>query len=196
MASKLDQIIAKAVIEAARNDTQALLAVAAELAPQVTDVQAAKLPERWYPKISAKVAGVPEQHDCWPRAWFEGLVELLFQKEKAGIPALIELWQRDKASYLELVALRLLRLASADVDRTQILARIADRLPEVHITVINRLAQIVVVWSERERQVMQLLRQFAEIEVKHHPGLKVGDYLDQHEAEQAEIRCSHVAPSQ
>jgi hypothetical protein len=190
--TKLDEMIAKVALAAAGADPDRMMAAAAEIAPKITREDAAKLPERWSPKITSKAAGVPHFRDSWPRAWFEALVEILFQKGAIGLPALLELLDREGATYHENVVLRLLRLAASGVERDMILAKLKSRLPALHQTQVYACVREVVFWSERDPMVLELLRPMAELKVKNAEGATVGTYIKQYEAELALVQAKRA----
>src|SRR5262249_20976609 len=163
MPGKLDQMIAKVALEMPGPDPSKMIAAAKEVAPNVTKEDAAKLPERWYPKITSKAAGAPQLRDAWPRAWFEAVVEILCQKGPIGLPALYELLDRDQATYHEMVTLRLLRMASEGLERDTTVAKLKSRLANLHMTHVYASVREVVFWSEREPGPLQLLRQMAKV---------------------------------
>lgn len=183
MATKLDQMIATVAIEAAGPDPDKMIAAASEIAPKVTPADAAKLPKRWYPKVSSTSAGAPQFRNSWPRAWFEALVEVLCQKGAAGLPSLYELLERDGATYHEMVVIRLLRMAAKGLERDAILSRIEARLPALHETDVLACVRETVFWSEREPRVLDVLRPMAKVKVKNGEGTTVGDYIKQYEEE-------------
>jgi hypothetical protein len=189
MASKLDQMIAEVTMTVPNPDPAPMIAKAAEVAPRLTPEDVGQLPERWCPKITAKAAGAPHLRDPWPRAWFEAIVEILCQKGAAGLPALFELLQRDNATYHEMVALRLLRLAAAGLDREAILAALKARLPELHRTHVYASVRAVVFWSDREAAPLEVLRLLAKLKVKDAEGDTVGTYIEQFEAELADVQA-------
>jgi hypothetical protein len=192
MASKLDQMIAKVALEVPGPDPAKMIAAAAEVAPNVTPADSAKLPERWYPKISSKAAGAPQLRDAWPRAWFAALVEVLCQKGAVGLPPLFELLERDGATYHEMVVLRLLRMAAAGLERDAILARLKASLPTLHRTQVYASVREVVFWSEQDPQPLELLRPLAKLKVKNAEGDTVGTYIKQYEAELALVRTKRT----
>jgi hypothetical protein len=190
--AKLEQIIAKVAVEAAGPDPVKMMAVAGDVAAQVTDEVAAKLPERWYPKVTSKEAGVPHLRDSWPRAWFEGVVEILCQKGKAGLPALFELLERDSAAYHEMVVLRLLRMAAAGVEEKPILQQLKSRLPALHRTAAYASVREVVFWCERDQKPLKLLKGLAKLRVKDGEGDTIGTYIKQFEGELALVKAKRA----
>src|SRR5262245_37827699 len=124
MASKLDETIANVALVVAKPDASRMIAAAAAAAPKVSAADAAKLPERWYPKVTSKAAGAPELRDSWARLWFEAIAEILCQKGADGLPALYELLERDGSTYHEIVGL----------ERKAIITKLKARLPSLHET--------------------------------------------------------------
>jgi hypothetical protein len=185
MAKNLDRSIAKVAMEVPAGDAEKMVAAARDVATQVTSAEAASLPERWYPKVTAKAAGVPQLRDAWPRAWFEAIVEVLCQKGADGLPGLLELFCRDNSTYHELVVVRLLRLAAADLQTEEILAKAATRLAQIHRTSVYAAVREVVDWSRRDPRPLELLRSLAAVTVKNAEGDTVGSYIEQFAAELA-----------
>jgi hypothetical protein len=192
VASKLDEMIAKVAVEAAGTDPGKMIASAREAAPQVTAEEAAKLPERWYPKVTSKTAGAPHLRDSWPRAWFEAVVEILWQKGKEALPPLLELLQRDGSTYHEMVILRLLRMAAAGVERKAILDKLKARLPTLHRTQVYAAVRDVVFWSERDPEPLVQLRPMAKVKVKDAEGDTIGTYIKQYEGELALLQAKRA----
>jgi hypothetical protein len=189
VASKLDTLIAQVALAVPDPDPTKMMAVAAEVATQVSAAEAAKLPARWHPKITSKAAGAPQFRDSWPRAWFCAVTEVLCQKGTEGLPALVELLERDTSSYHDMVVLRLLRLAALGADRDKILDKLKARLPSLHQTQVYASVREVVFWSEREPEPLELLRHLAKLKVKNAEGATVGTYIKQYEAELAQVRA-------
>lgn len=183
MASRLDQEIARLATTIQSHDWKEISNVAADVASRVKSTEVAKLPDRWYPKLSAKAAGAADPHQSWPRDWFEAIVEILYEKASEGLPGLLELWGRDKSTYPELVGLRLARLAAKGVESESISLHMRERLPQLHMTAINRLAGSVVHFSNYDPQPLAYLRSFSEVPVKDSTGVSLGDFISQHESE-------------
>jgi hypothetical protein len=185
MAKNLDRLIAKVAMEVPAGDPEKATTAARDVAPQLTPEEAASLPAKWYPKVTAKAAGVPQLRDAWPRAWFEAIAEVLCHKGSDGLPALLELLARDNSTYHELVVLRLLRLAATGLQTREIVAKVAARLAEVHRTAVYAAVREVVHWSRRDPRPLELLRSMATVKVKNAEGDTVGNYIEQSEAELA-----------
>src|SRR5262245_8448859 len=152
MPKKLDNLIAQVVIEAGTDDGCSaipceLVAAATRAAPAVTAEDVAKFPALWYPTISAKGAGAPKLKEGWGRMWFEALMEVLYQASPIGLPALLELWERDLKTYHGLVAVRLFRLAAGGVQKKQILDKVKARFPQLNHPAGTECVEEVLLWA-------------------------------------------------
>ena len=172
MPKKLEELIARVVIKgAADNGVESipseLIAAAAKVAPLLTPADVGKFPGLWYPPFTAKAAGAPKLKEGWGRLWFEALVEVLYQAGSIGLPALIELLERDLKTYHALVVLRLLRSAAAGVQKKSILAKVKARLPEMVHGGGPESVQEVMLWAERgDPRLAKILRTMAKVKLK------------------------------
>jgi len=179
MASKLDHAIARVAIVVASWDQAAMKTVAAEEGASVTPKELAKLPDRWYPAVSAKGAGVPEHHESWQRYWFEAVAEILVQKKHDGMPGLLTFWERDEASDHDLILVRLLRLAADNVGRDEILDRVAVRFETLHYTKTYTAVRKVVNWTSEDSNLLALIEPMANIVIPRSDGDTLGKYINQ-----------------
>jgi hypothetical protein len=172
MHAKMEELIAQVAIRAAADDgcssiPSELIASAARVAPLVTPADLCKLPDLWYPRLSAKGAGAPRLKDGWGRLWFEALVEVLYQAGSAGLPALFELLERDTKTYHSLVVVRLLRLAAGNVQKKAILDKVKARLPVLGQGQGPESVQEVMLWASRgDQRLTKILRSMGKLKLK------------------------------
>jgi hypothetical protein len=183
MASRLDHTIAKVAIANGGWDRPKMIAAAVEAAGSVTPKDLAKLPDRWYPALSARLAGAPDLDDAWQHLWFEALAEILFQKGAEGLPALLILWEREDSTYWNLILIRLLRLAADGVESDLILSRVRFRLESLHYVQTRLSVREVMEWQGDDPRPLELLRPMAGIEVPNSDGDTVRTYIERFEWE-------------
>lgn len=173
MGTKLEQLIANIAVQAGDVDDGCstipaeLVAAAAKAAPLLTPEDTAKLPDLWYPAMSAKKAGAPKLNEGWGRIWFESLVEVLYQAGPIGLPALFELWERETKTYHGFVLVRLLRHAANGVKKKEILAKVKSRLPEIGSLGGPQCVEETLLWASRgEPRLTKMLRPMKQLKLK------------------------------
>lgn len=172
MRKELQLLIADIVIKSGADDGCSsipveLVAAAAKAAAQLTPDDAATIAKSWYPVISAKAAGAPKLKDGWSRLWFEALVELLYQSGAVGLPALVELWERELETYHALVMVRLLRLAAAGVQKKKILEVVRAKLPELDRREGPESVEETMLWASRgDQRLSMMLRSMSKVKLQ------------------------------
>jgi hypothetical protein len=172
MPKKPEELISQVVINGAADDgcssiPSELIAAAAKVVTLLTPADLAGFPRLWYPTLTAKAAGAPKLKEGWERLWFEALAEVLYQTGSIGLPALIELLERDTKTYHALVVVRLLRLAAAGVQKKSILDKVKARLPEMGHGGGPESVQEVMLWAERgDPRLAKLLRTMSKVKLK------------------------------
>jgi len=176
MASNLDESICKVAIALGNGRWAAMTPVAMNEARAITPKEIVKLPDRWYPAISAKKAQVPELVDSWDHLWFEAVAEILFQCSRDGLPGLITLMDRNECTYHQYVVVRLLRLAADGVETDLILDRVRGRLETLRLPWSRFVVQETEAWKPVDARPLALLMTMSGIEI---PGSD-GDTIAMH----------------
>jgi hypothetical protein len=150
---------------------------AAALAGQLAARDVAKLPDRWYPALSAAKAGATDLQGAWDHLWFQAPAELVYQRREEGLPGLLALMDRDDSTYHHFVIVRLLRLAADGPGRDAILDRIRQRLTTLQHVWTRASVREVVCWEPDDSRPAELLGGMAEIAVSRTDGDTIGTYL-------------------
>ena len=177
MATKLDQTIAKVAIAYGRHGRAALVKTASVETKSISAKDLAKLPDRDYGKLSAKLAGAPDLHDPWHHLFFEAIVELLLQRKSEGLPGLLILWELDTFSYPEYVLPALFRLAAEGVDQELIMERVRERLKTLHYITTRSGVREVISWSSEYPKIRVLLELMSIIVLPYSDGDTIGTYI-------------------
>jgi hypothetical protein len=178
MATKLAHRIADVAIAVGARDIELMSKRAEYVASELSGNDLAKLPDLWYPTLSAKKAGAPELKESWDLSWFEAITEVLLQKGLEGLPGLFVLAERDDSTYHHLVFVRLLRSAAAGIDAIEILARVRRRLATLqHVWTIESVRTIVY-WTEVDRRPLELLKAMSDVVLPRTDGDTVGVIIE------------------
>lgn len=165
MATKLDQSIVRVAVALGTGRWSVMTPVAIEIAGGMSAKDLLKLPDRWYPAMSAAKANAPDLKDEWEHLWFEAIAEILAQKGRAGLPGLLELMDRNECTYHQFVIVRLLRLVAEGCEPDMVLARVRSRLETLRLPWVRFVVQEVEAWEPRDPRPLQLLRTIADIEI-------------------------------
>ncbi|CAN5550738.1 hypothetical protein BH10PLA2_BH10PLA2_30090 [soil metagenome] len=174
MATKLAQLIAEVAIAVGSRDRAAMVKTASAAASQLSEKDLVKLPDLWFPTISAKKVGAPELKEFWDLSWFEAMTELLLQKGREGLPGLFVLAERDDSTYHHFVFVRLLRSAADGIDTEATLTRVRQRLTTLqHVWTIGSVREIVY-WTQVDSRPFELLKPMSDVVLPRMDGDTVG----------------------
>ncbi|MBS0266317.1 MAG: hypothetical protein JSS02_30585 [Planctomycetes bacterium] len=166
MATKLDQAIARVAVALGTGNWSTMTVAAAEVAAGLSAKDLQKLPDKWYPAISAAKAGVPDLKDVgWDHFWFEAITEILAQKKQEGLPGLLELMDRQECTYHQFPVVRLLRLAADGCEPEMVLARVRSRLETLRLPWVRFVVQEIEAWQPVDPRPLQLLLPLANIAI-------------------------------
>jgi hypothetical protein len=157
MATKLDESISRVALSLGNGNWATMMPVAAEIAGGLSPKDLGKLPDRWYPEISANKAGAPELKDSWDHLWFEAITEILAQRGAEGVPGLLELMDRNDSTYHEFVIVRLLRLVADGVEASTVMDRVRQRLETLRLPWVRFVIQEIEAWEPADPRPLELL---------------------------------------
>lgn len=177
MAARLDESIAMVAAALGTGRWSAMSAAASRVAATLSDVELGKLPDRWSPTVSAKKAGAADLKDEWEQLWFEAMTELLYQRRRDGLSGLLELLERDEATYHGPVVSRLLRLAADGHEPEPILERVRERLARLRLPWVRHVVQEVEAWEPMDPRPLALLATMFPIQIPGGEGDTIGDHV-------------------